>query len=102
MGESLTPRQFELLYNARIEDGGKIKYIKDNHSNLFLDSRDIVRLLEEQRESARRRMIKDGKWTESESEQKMQEMIAKAYQDSPTDIDEKKMKREFRKLLDLF
>ena len=102
MGETLTPRQFELLYNARIEDGGKIKYIKDNHSNLFLDSRDIVRLLEEQRESARRRMIKDGKWTESESEQKMQEMIAKAYQDAPTDIDEKKMKREFRKLLDLF
>jgi hypothetical protein len=47
MGETLTPRQFEVLYNARIEDGGKVKYIKDNDSNLFLDARDIVRLLDE-------------------------------------------------------
>jgi len=74
-----------VLYNSRLEEGGKVKYIKDNHSNLFLDQRDIVRLLEEQRESARRRMIKDGKWTENESEQKMQEMVAKIYQEAPTD-----------------
>lgn len=67
MGEKLTPRQFEHLYKARLEGGGQIKYIKDNDSNIFLDSRDMVRLMEEQRESARRRMVQHGKWTETES-----------------------------------
>jgi len=32
----------------------------------------------------------------------MQEMVAKAYQEAPTQLDEKKMKREFRKMLELF
>ena len=78
MGEKLTPRQFQLLYKARVEDGNQVKYIRDNESNTFLDSRDMVRILEEQRESARRRMVMQGTCTEDQSESKMQEMIAKA------------------------
>ena len=102
MGETLTPRQFEVLYNARIEDGGKVKYIKDNDSNLFLDARDIVRLLDEQRESARRRMVIEGKCSENESEEKLQEMVQQACKDAPTEFDEKRMRREFRSIKDLF
>jgi hypothetical protein len=47
MGENLTPRQFELLYQTKVDGQGKIKYIKDKDSNLFLDARDLVRLMEE-------------------------------------------------------
>jgi hypothetical protein len=87
LGENLTPRQFELLYKARVEGTGQIKYIKDNDSNLFLDSRDLVRLMEEQREAARRRMINSGKWTEAESEDKMQDMLKEISKDVPTEFD---------------
>ncbi len=97
----MTPRQFELLYKAKVEGTGQIKYIKDNDSNLFLDSRDIVRLMEEQREAARRRMISSGKWTEAESEDRMQDLLKEISKEVPTDYDEKRMKREFRNLLDL-
>lgn len=101
MGEKLTPRQFELLYKARVEGGGEIKYIKDNDSNIFLDSRDMVRIMEEQRESTRRRMVQHGKWTEADSQRLMQEAVEEAGREAPTDFDEKKIKREFRNLHDL-
>ena len=101
MGDKLTPRQFELLYNARVEGGGQIKFIKDNDSNLFLDSRDMVRIMEEQRESARRRMVLQGKWSEAESDRLMQEAVEEAGRNAPTEFDERKMRREFRNLYEL-
>ena len=101
LGENLTPRQFELLYKAKMEGSGQIKYIKDNESNMFLDSRDLVRLMEEQREAARRRMVSSGKWAEAESEDRMVKVLKEMTNDIPTEYDEKRVKREFRNLLDL-
>ncbi len=57
IGETLTARQFGLLYKAKIEDGTQVRYIRDKDNNAFLDARDMVRLMDEQREATRRRNV---------------------------------------------
>ena len=46
-------------------------------------------------------MINSGKWTEAESENRMQDLLKEISKDIPTEFDEKRVKREFRNLLDL-
>lgn len=101
MGETLTPRQFEQLYKFKKEAGGAIKYLRDHNRNAYLDARDIIRLLEEQREGIRRKNVLDGTWTEQESTQKIKEMLEEYARKSPTQYQEKRMRREFDNMLEL-
>lgn len=44
-----------------------MQFIKDTERRQFIESRDLVRILDEQKESYRRRMVASGEWTEEES-----------------------------------
>jgi hypothetical protein len=55
MGEKLTPRQFALLYNAKTDDKAQITFQKNKEREQFISNRDVVRILEEQKESDRRK-----------------------------------------------
>jgi hypothetical protein len=61
------------LYKAKVEHGQQIKFMKDQERKQFIDNRDMIRILDEQQEAARRRMVMSGAWTEEESSQKMRE-----------------------------
>lgn len=43
-----------------------------------MSNRDIVRILDEQKESTRRRMVLEGKWSEAESEDRMKQAVREA------------------------
>lgn len=60
IGETLTPRQFGLLYKAKMDQGSQVKFMKDNEHKQFIENRDSVRIMEEQKEAARRRMVLSG------------------------------------------
>ena len=69
----MTPRQFEALYKARLsDDGSTLRYMKDQSKAEFVSNRDLIRLLDEHKEAARRRNVLEGKWTEEESVAKME------------------------------
>ena len=67
LGETLSPRQFGVLYKAKMDEGSQMQFIKDTERRQFIESRDLVRILDEQKESYRRRMVASGEWTEEES-----------------------------------
>ena len=76
--------------------------MRDTERKQFVDNRDLVRIMDEQKESARRRMVIHGEWKEEESVQKMQESIEEATLDAPEYLDEYQGMRDFTELKDLF
>jgi len=64
LGENLTPRQFGVLYNAKVDHASKVNFMKDQDRKGFLSARDAVRLMDEQREALRRRRVANGTWDE--------------------------------------
>lgn len=79
----MSPRQFGLLYKAKVEHGTQVKFMKDHDRNQFLDNRDMVRLMDEQREACRRRKVLSGEWTEEASQDLMQDVIREANENEP-------------------
>lgn len=47
LGENLTPRQFGLLYNVKIDHASKMSFLKDSERKAFINARDTVRLMDE-------------------------------------------------------
>lgn len=71
LGETLSPKQFAMLYNAQLDKRAAIVFQKDQDRKQFIDHRDIVRLQDEEMESARIRKVINGEWTEEESHSKI-------------------------------
>ena len=57
--------------------------MKDQNKEEFIDQRDIVRIMDEQREACRRRNVIQGNWKEEESEQKMKELDMETAKQAP-------------------
>ena len=76
--------------------------MKDNERKQFIENRDSLRLMEEQKEAARRRMVMNGQWTEENSQEKMKEFIIEADKNAPESIDEYKGLRDFHEMKNLF
>jgi hypothetical protein len=60
-----------------------MRFMKDANKQDFIDQRDLVRIMDEQREAVRRRNVLQGKWTEAESEAKMKELDVDAASKAP-------------------
>lgn len=60
-----------MLYKAKLDEGAYIKFIKNKDRQQFIESRDEIRILEELKESLRRRKVISGEWTEEESHSKL-------------------------------
>lgn len=73
LGETLSPKQFALLYNAQLDKNSTILFQKDADRKDFIDSKDLVRLMDEAKEISRRRRVLSGKWTEEESHKLIEE-----------------------------
>lgn len=71
IGEKLTPRQFALLYKARVDDKTNLKFIRNKEREQFVNNRDMIRIFEENMESYRRKQVLSGTWTEQESKGKL-------------------------------
>lgn len=69
--------------------------MKDVNKDDFIDQRDLVRILDEQREAARRRNVMSGKWTEEESEKKMKEVDAEGARMAPLYDNDQSLKNDF-------
>lgn len=67
MGEKLTPRQFDLLVGLHSDENAKLRYVKDNQNDAFMQKRDVIRLFEEQLEKLRRQRVMSGEWSEAAS-----------------------------------
>lgn len=102
LGETLSPRQFGVLYKAKIEHGQQVKFMKDSQRQNFLENRDMVRLMEEQREAARRRLVMSGQWSEQESHEKMVEAMQEGLKDAPEIKDDFQFQRDFQDLKNFF
>lgn len=103
IGETLTPRQFEVLFKSKGEQGSdQGYYLKDKNMNAFLDARDIVRLMDEMRESKRRRMILDGECTEEQSHEKISKMVEESKNEEASPLDNTDTHREFFELYNFF
>ncbi len=91
------------MYKARLEDDGKkIRFMKDQNKYEFIDSRDIVRIMDEQRESCRRRNVIAGKWSEEESEQKMKELDLEAAKNAPIYDNDLTDKADFLEMVNFY
>ncbi len=55
----------------------------------------MVRLMEEQREAARRRRIMKGEWTEENSHEKMLEAMKEGLENAPEIKDDYQFQRDF-------
>ena len=105
IGETLTPRQFEVLYKTKENEkagGAHSYYLRDKDMNAFLDARDLVRLTDEVRESARRRMVLKGECTEEKSHQKVADMIKEAQKEELSPLDNQNQREEFFELYNFF
>ena len=103
INDNLSARQYESLYEARLSDSGaKIRFMKDANKDDFIDQRDLVRILDEQREAARRRNVMSGKWTEEESEQKMKEVDAEGAKMAPLYDNDLSLKNDFMEFFMFF
>lgn len=71
LGETLSPKQFSMLYNVSVDPRAGIVFQKDTDRRQFIDNRDLVRLQDEAMEAARRRTVAKGIWSEEESHQKI-------------------------------
>ena len=76
--------------------------MRDSERKQFVDGRDLVRIMDEQKEAARRRMVIHGEWKEEESEEKMRASIAEATLNAPEYLDEYQSLRDFNELKELF
>lgn len=91
------------MYKARLEDDGKkIRFMKDQNKNEFIDQRDMVRIMDEQREACRRRNVLSGKWKEEESEEKMKELDLEAAKNAPVYDNDITDKADFMRMVDFF
>lgn len=61
-----------------------------------------MRILDEQREAARRRNVMSGKWTEEESEQKMKEVDAEGAKMAPLYDNDLSLKNDFMEFFMFF
>lgn len=103
INDTLTARQFESLYEARLSDNGsKIRFMKDANKEDFIDQRDLVRIIDEQRESVRRRNVMLGKWTEAESEQKMKELDLAGAKAAPLYDNDVSVRKDFMEFYEFF
>ena len=74
LGETLSPKQFSLLFEASIDKQAKVRMMKGQDRQQFINDRDCVRLGDEAREAARRRNVLQGKWTEEESHEAIRQL----------------------------
>lgn len=102
MGETLSPRQFALLYEAKVDQSTAVKFQKDNDRKQFLESRDLARIMEELQEQIRRRKVIDGEWNEEESHERLKDMIREAGKEAPEEADADMEYRDMIQLKDFF
>ena len=76
--------------------------MKTEEKGQFLDNRDMVRMLEEQREASRRRMVLKGECTEDESYGKMRDALRESDKNAPEEYEHYKNMRDYRDLRDIF
>lgn len=76
--------------------------MKDMNKNDFIDQRDLVRMMDEQREACRRRNVLSGKWKEEESEERMKEMDLEINEKAPLYDNDLKDKEEFMEMVSFF
>lgn len=70
--------------------------------NAFLDARDIVRIMDEMKESKRRRMVLNGECTEEQSHDKIAKMVEESQQDEVSPLDNSDTHKEFFELYNFF
>jgi hypothetical protein len=101
MGETLSPRQFGELYKAKLEGGDQVRFVKDSERKEFLHQRDVIRLIEEHQEAARRRQVMSGEWNEEESHARLKEEIRAAAKEAPSDFEHHKFMREYKQMFEM-
>lgn len=98
LGETLSPRQFALLYEAKVDQSTRVKFQKDNERKQFLESRDLARIMEELQEQTRRRKVLSGEWREEDSHELLKDMIRQAGSEAGED---KEVEMEYRDMIEL-
>ncbi len=74
--------------------------MKDEDRNAFINHRDQIRLLDEQRESLRRRKVASGVWTEEDSHATLRKELEEAIKTRPEFVDDAQFTRDFNEIKD--
>ena len=79
-----------------------MKYMKDSNRKQFVDNRDMLRLVEEHQEAARRREIINQGMDEEKGNRVFKEAIEKIANEAPTEKEFYQFKRDFAELREFF
>jgi len=102
IGQTLTPRQFEML--SGMDSSGTIKNQRylDNRGKQYLTNQDQIRLFEEHIEKMRRQKIKSGEWQEETSMQEVERYLAGVEAEVMDPKERKKYYRDLEKAVALY
>lgn len=95
-GGNLTPRQYEMLTREHGKEDIGTQRMRDVNNEIFLNNRDIIRLIEEEYEKIRRQNVMSGEWEESESNDRLQSLIEEHSSKMPGQSKFKRAMRDYK------